>query len=1028
MSFTPTGRARLRALAVICAGALVAGALSGAPTATAAPGDDVRSGLEPITAQAPSFDSGRYIVLLRDPGATTYGGGSGGLAATRVAQGQQFDARSARVRDYTQHLRGRHSRLAGSVGADVQRHFTLASNGFTAELTGRQAFKLAGDRDVLLVQKDERLHLDTWNTPDVLGLSGERGAWKQQAGGRGRAGDGVVVAVLDSGIRPESESFRGKELSRTPRSRWDIARRGQTVRMDKADGGVFRGRCQTSSKVDGVTVPAEKWSVDECSTKIVGARYYPDEFLAEVAPGDRSATEVISARDGGGHGTHIAATAAGSPVDDVKVEDVKFGEVSGMAPAAKVAVYKVCFDDNDDETGDCFNGAVLAAIDDAVADGVDVINFSISGATDTVIDDTELAFEGAAEAGVFVATSAGNSGPGESTVAHNSPWLTTVAASTHHNYENTVVLGNGRKLRGASVARTALPQTELVSSVDVGEVGADPDEVRRCVSGGRLDRDKVEGKIVVCQRGGNDRVDKSLAVKRAGGVGMILANTEPGSLDADFHSVPTVHLSHTDSPTVFGYLESEGSSATAAFKLGDATALDPTPVPQLAGFSSRGPALANGGDLIKPDITAPGASILAAVVPAANEGRAFDLYSGTSMASPHIAGLAAFMMGVHTRWTPMMVKSAMMTTARSLRTEQNRVDRNVFGQGAGQVRPKRSFDPGLFVTSGATQWRRFIQGQGLDIDYAPLAAKDLNGPSLAQGEVTSETSFTRRFVASRAGTWKVSVKVPGFQAVTARKLVAERRGDQEKLTVDFLRTTAPLGQFATGYLVLDGPTRVRLPIALRPVSVAAPAEVAGSGIAGSTEVPITPAFTGDLAIEVTGLVEADSDSQTSTGVTEDETDATFYCVEVTEGSKAARFDLDAEDDDADMDLFVYQAADTQCQELVAVAGQSASESADERVTLLDPAPGFYLVEVDPFAASPGEQTLRWRFDYFDVSPTLEVGQLTADPNPVPVVNGQSRTYDAVWSGLASQRRYLGAFGYDGALAPTFLTVDTSVTP
>ena len=167
-----------------------------------------------------------------------------------------------------------------------------------------------------------------------------------------------------------------------------------------------------------------------------------------------------------GHGTHTASTAAGNPVDGVEVEGVKFGEVSGMAPAAKIAAYKVCFDDNDPDTGDCFTGATLAAIDDAIADGVDVINYSISGATDTVIDATEFAFEGAAEAGIFVATSAGNSGPGESTVAHNSPWLTTVAATTHHNFDNTVVLGNGTKIRGASISQEALPQTRLVSSVE----------------------------------------------------------------------------------------------------------------------------------------------------------------------------------------------------------------------------------------------------------------------------------------------------------------------------------------------------------------------------------------------------------------------------------------------------------------------------------------------------------------------------------------------------------------------------------
>jgi hypothetical protein len=416
-------RARRRALAIISAGAVVAGVLSGVPAATAA-GDDAKP--KQVKPQAASFDAGRYIVILRDPGATQYGGGDSKLAATRVAPGQQFNARTDKARAYVNHIRGQQNQLARSVGATVERHYTLAANGFSADLTGRQALKLSNDRDVLLVQKDERQHLDTWNTPQALGLSGKAGAWKQEAGGRGKAGAGVVVGVIDSGIWPES-----------PRSKWDISRDGETVRMEKADGGVFEGRCQTSHEVAGVPVPAAGWSLSDCSTKLIGARYYPEEFLDGVEVEDRSPTEVLSTRDGGGHGTHTASTAAGNPVDKVKVEDVKFGEVVGMAPAAKIAAYKVCFDDNDPDSGDCYNGAILAAIDDAIADGVDVINFSISGATDTVLDATEFAFEGAAEAGIFVATSAGNAGPDESTVAHNSPWLTTVAASTHYNSSRT---------------------------------------------------------------------------------------------------------------------------------------------------------------------------------------------------------------------------------------------------------------------------------------------------------------------------------------------------------------------------------------------------------------------------------------------------------------------------------------------------------------------------------------------------------------------------------------------------------------
>ena len=178
---------------------------------------------------------------------------------------------------------------------------------------------------------------------------------------------------------------------------------------------------------------------------------------------------------------------------------------------------------------------------------------------------------------------------------------------------------------------------------------------------------------------------------------------------------------------------------------------------------------------------------------------------------------------------------------------------------------------------------------------------------------------------------------------------------------------------------------------------------------------------------MTGPVQAESHSFTTPNPNQGFDDEQFYCVEVTDGAKAARFDLDATDDDADVDLFVYLAGDDTCSEdkLVALVGQSASASADERVTLMDPQAGHYYVEVDPFAPSPGKSSLDWRFDFYDVAPAREVGELSADPNPVPVVSNQQTSFDAVWSGLLPDQRYLGMFEYDGAVSPTFLTVDTS---
>jgi hypothetical protein len=993
------------------------------PTATAADGP---ADLNRVSGPSAGLPAGRYVVLLKAPSATQYDGSDPRYAATRVLPGESFDGRSRQVQTYSRHLVSEHFTLARSVGATPLRHFTVGSNGFVADLSGRQAFELSSDRDVLLVSRDVARRADTWNTPDFLGLAGGNGVWQRQAGGRDNAGDGVVVGILDSGIWPESRSFRGARLTKRPKTRWDISRVGDNVRMEKADGGVFLGRCQLSHRIAGRTVEAKRWKASDCNTKIIGARYYPDAFLEGTPPRDRSEDESLSARDGDGHGSHTASTAAGNVVRNVRTEGVRFGTASGMAPAARVATYKVCFSDNDEDSGDCFTSSILEAIDDAVADGVDVINMSISGAADTVIDPVEIAFEGAAEAGVFVTTSAGNSGPEVSTVAHNSPWLTTVAASTHHRFENTVVLGNGKRIRGASISQETLPAgTRLIGSTRAAAPGADPDAAALCFIGGALDPDKVDGKIVVCERGINDRVEKSKAVKRAGGVGMVLANVTPGSLDADFHSVPTIHISDEDSPKVFRYLDRQGGRATAAFRRGDTTGKRPTPVPEMAAFSSRGPALASDSDLLKPDITGPGVSILAAVAPPANEDRDYDLYSGTSMASPHIAGIAAFMMGERTGWTPMQVKSAMMTTARSVRGSHGGSVRDPFKQGAGQVQVRQAFDPGLFITSGTRDWRGFLAGQGLPNGAEPIAAKNFNGPSLAQGQVTSSTKFTRELVADRAGTWKVEVKVPGFQAKAKKRIHTRGKGDRKRLTVRFTRTDAPLGRWATGFVTLTGPTRLRMPVALRPVSVKAPTEVSGVGVTGQTTVPITAGFTGNLDVGVTGLAKAQSFAGTSSNITQAPTDSQFFCVQVAASSKAARFALDAANDAADMDLFVYSAGDAACEQLTDIVGQSATGSADEQVTLLDPAPGFYLVEVDPFTPAPGEPTLTWRLDFYDVHPANQAGAFRAVPDPVPVTNGRSTSFDAAWTGLDANARYLGVLEYAGALSPTFVSVDTA---
>lgn len=987
---------------------VAAGAISAASTtaaaATATAGEGATTTALPASPKLPTeaspgttakaiaaFKDGNYVVVTRDRGATTN-------PATRAAAGKHFDAKRSSVTTYRAQLKAKQDRVASSVGAKANRHFSLALSGFSAKLTKAQATKLAGDKDVLLVQRDEARQLDTWQTPSFLGLEGGKNSVWNKLGGYQNAGDGVVVGVIDTGAWPESASFAGAPITSTPQGKWGLKRANGVNVMKKADGGIFTGVCQTG----------QEWTLADCNSKIIAARYYADTYLANVPEAARPATEYISPRDGDGHGSHTGSTAVGNHGVEMSVEGVDFGKGSGMAPGAKLSVYKTCFDDGNPDTGDCYSSGSVAAIDDSIEDGVDVLNYSISGAQNTVIDSVEIAFEGAAEAGILVAASAGNSGPAASTVAHNSPWLMTVASSTHVNFENTVVLGNYQKIKGASISPTGVPSSPLVNSTDVAAAGVATAEATLCAPDS-LDAAKVTGKIVACTRGTYDRVAKSAEVKRAGGIGMILVNVVPGSLDADFHAVPTVHIGDADAAAVLAYASTPG--ATASIALGDITGGPVTPLPQISAFSSRGPALANGSDLLKPDISAPGSSVLAAVAPPSNSGRDFDLYSGTSMAAPHIAGLAALYFGVHPTWSPMAVKSAMMTTAFDNKTATGAKERDHFAEGAGFVDPKRFLNPGLVIDSGAADFRGFITGQGLDTGVPAISATDFNGPSIASSNITGSITVKRTFTAVQKGTWQVKSAVPGFK-VTAKPATVKftKVGQTKTVTMTFTRTRAAVDQWTQGNVFLVGPKFVRVPVALKPVALAAPAEVTGSGAAGSVGYTVTGGEAGKVAMSPTGLAE----SSTTSGslATGGQKQVAFT---VAAGTSLTRVDLDVTPDASDFDLFLYKSVGG----ALTLVGQSATGSGDERIDLLGLAAGQYVALVDGYESAGA--TTDYRLDVFNVNPATDKGGFTVKPNPVTLAQGTSATVTAKWSGLDASKRYLGWIGY--STSPTLTLVN-----
>jgi subtilisin family serine protease len=970
---------------------VLTGALVFSSAVVAMRGADAASSAVPAAAKSPGgtgFTDGRYIVTFAEDPVASYDGSVPGFAATRPRAGHKIDRNANAVRAWRQHMTSRHDSALAKVGATKIYDYTVATNGVAAQLTAAQANKLAKTPGVIGLTRDERAQVDTTLSPHFLGLDAQGGVWSQ-LGGAKNAGAGVVVGVVDSGIWPESQAFRG----------------GTDIPVPAG----WAGTC----------VSGEQFSQKSCNDKLIGARYYVDGFGKQnVAQED-----FVSPRDGSGHGSHTSSTAAGNNGTDVTIDGKQIGTGSGMAPGAKLAMYKVCWEGQPGIPAGCFNSDSVAAINDAVLDGVDVINYSIGGSSESsVLDPVEQAFRAAANAGVFVANSAGNSGPGASTLDHPSPWLTTVAAATFRRAFQTVELGNGARYVGASTTGPLPTATPLVTADSVKLATATDTNAKLCIEG-TLDPAKAAGKVVVCDRGVNDRIAKSFEVQRAGGAGMVLTNTSPNSINGDYHPVPSVHVTDVAGAAIKAYITSAGAAATAKIVPLSAAELANAPkVPEITDFSSRGPSTTTGGDILKPDIAAPGNDVVAAVAPPSNHGRSWDFYSGTSMSSPHIAGIGALLRARHPSWSPADIKSALMTSASDTVSSAG----NPFAQGAGFVSPNAAVDPGLVYPATPTDWRRYMVGLGVRFappndTLTPLSGPDLNQASIAVGKLAGVQTVTRRVknAGSSAATYRAAVQVPGMDVEVSPSTLRLQPGEEKSFTVRFTRTTAALGEWTKGSLTwTDRTHRVRVPIALRPVALAAPSEVhAAASASGSQQFGVTPGYTGTLDSRVSGLVGvtpvADSvvagPFDINNPVAGPQTDV--YHVEVPAGTSAARFTLDSDDNTADLDLFAYKDG--------TLVDLSASGAADEEITLHAPAAGTYDVYVNGFA-TPGGST-SYHLSNFVVG-SVDAGNATVTPDPVSVTLGTPVTLTANWTGLDPAKRWLGVIGYADTDTTTLLSV------
>ncbi|XWS24143.1 hypothetical protein CRYUN_Cryun28dG0075200 [Craigia yunnanensis] len=564
-------------------------------------------------------------------------------------------------------------------------------HGYSTRLTVEEAESLGKQPGILSVLHEVRYELHTTRTPEFLGLR-KSSALFPTSDSMGK----VIVGILDTGVWPELKSFDDSGYGPVP-SGW-------------------KGKCETG----------KNFSSSSCNRKLIGARFFSKGYEAAFGPVDES-MESKSPRDDDGHGTHTATTVAGSVVPNANLLGYASGTARGMASHARVAIYKVCW------LGGCFGSDIVAAMDTAVADGVDAMSMSIGGGLSEYYGDTVAigAFT-ATTHGIFVSFSAGNGGPMPSSLSNVAPWITTVGAGTlDRDFPASITLGNNDKYSGVTLYNGKQLSDSMVPLVYGGNA-SNSSSGSLCMAGSLIP-EKISGKIVVCDRGGSTRVQKGVVVKAAGGAGMILTNTATfgEELIADAHLLPSTAVGQKTGDAIKKYISSD-HNPTAIIGPGT-TKLGVQPSPVVAAFSSRGPNPVTPA-ILKPDIIAPGVNILAgwtgAVGPTGlgSDKRHvnFNIISGTSMSCPHVSGLAALLKAAHPEWSPAAIKSALMTTAYTVYKNGEKIKdvatggpATPFDYGAGHVDPVAALDPGLVYDATVDDYLGFLCA----LNYTPNQIK-----------------------------------------------------------------------------------------------------------------------------------------------------------------------------------------------------------------------------------------------------------------------------------------------------------------
>ncbi|CAI0414176.1 unnamed protein product [Linum tenue] len=657
--------------------------------------------------------------------------------------------------DTSTSLVGQHISISASLAKEsLVYSYGRSFNGFAAKLSPPEVDTFSKMERVISVIPNHKLHLHTTHSWEFMDFS--PGKIRPQEEGN------IVIGFLDSGIWPESESFNDEGMSPPP-AKW-------------------KGKCHNIT----------------CNNKIIGARYYNSEGLYPT-------TEFKSPRDAIGHGTHTSSTAAGREVDGASFLGLAKGTATGGVPNARIAVYKVCWD-----MLGCSNADILAAFDDAIADGVDILSMSLGSDDPQPFFDDALAIGAfhAMKRGVLSSASAGNSGPSPATASNLAPWMLTVAASSmDRKFISQVVLGNGEIYPGIAVNSFKLNGTSfpLVWAGDVANYSGGNGllNAKNCLPGS-LNSNKIAGKIVLC----NSVLGDYTGVVMANGLGAIVSFPIPFLIDiALSYPLPATQVKTGDGDAILEYIRTT-ENPIGTILVGE-TWKD-IMAPYVASFSSRGPNRLN-PEILKPDITAPGLDILAAWSPVASpSGSPFDtrkvkfnVISGTSMSCPHASAVAAYVKALHPNWSPAAIKSAIMTTANVMDPRKN--DDHEFAYGAGHINPLAVTNPGLVYNASEADYIHFLCKQGYNTStlkqitgesnascdgVVPGRAWDLNYPTFGvaveDGQSVNAT-FTRTVtnVASTNSTYRVTVQMSSSVNVEVhpKKLSFSTVGEKKTFTV-----------------------------------------------------------------------------------------------------------------------------------------------------------------------------------------------------------------------------------------------------